>query len=540
VLLVRENLEISRRFRHIGLTYTNPMTETTRRFRVKTIPHRRHAAGKRKIRQRLDRPVTAPTPEPVFTASNIHYEVAAQTRAISCGGIGAIRLLVRKLGLAEAIDERLHLLKFHFPYHESDHVLNLAYDAPCNGTCLDDIELRRNDLVFLDALGADRIPDPTTAGDFCRRFTRDDVEILQDVFDQIRIEVWREQPSAFFDEAVLDVDGTLVATGACCKQGIDIAYDGTWGYHPSVISLANTGEVISIINRSGNRPSHEGAPEQLDLAILLCRQAGFRRIYLRGDTDFTRTVQRDARDAEGVTFLFGIDAMPDLKALAEDLPATAWSELQRPPQHQAQGPPRKRPERVKDQIVRQRGFETLTRLREDVAEVAYQPTACHRTYRLLVVRQTIAVERGQLRLLDEVRYRSYLTNDRKPAARALVFKANDRCNQESLIARLKSGVHALRAAVDNLVSNWAFMVRTAPAWNLKAWFAPSVPEHPRHQEAHHAQKHRPLSMEFKRFVNTIIQMPCQIVRGGRRLVYRLLSWNEWQGVFLRIVHALQC
>ena len=507
---------------------------------MKTIPHRHHAAGKRKIRRRLDRPVTTPSPKPIITATNIQYEAATKTQAISCGGIGAIHLLVRKLGLAEAIDERLHLLQFHFPYHESDHVLNFAYNALCNGTCLDDIELRRNDVVFLDALGADRIPDPTTAGDFCRRFTPDDVETLQDVFDQTRVKLWRQQPVEFFDEAVLDVDGTLVSTGACSKQGIDIAYDGTWGYHPLIVTLANTGEVISIVNRSGNRPSHEGAAEQLDLAILLCRQAGFRRIYLRGDTDFTQTTQLDAWDAEDVTFLFGIDAMPNLKALAEDRPASDWSELQRPPQYQAQGKPRKRPERVKDRIVRQREFETLTRIREDVAEVEYQPTACQRTYRLIIVRQTIAVEKGQARLFDEIRYRFHLTNDRKAAARGLVFKANDRCNQENLIAQLKGGMHALRAAVDNLVSNWAYMVMTGLAWNLKAWWALQVPEHPRHKEQHRDQKRRLLGMEFKRFVNTIIQMPCQIVRGGRRLVYRLLSWNEWQGVFLRTVQALRC
>jgi len=507
---------------------------------VKPIPHRHHAAGKRKIRRRLDRPVTAPSLQPILTAANIHYDVADKTRAIPWGGIGAIHLMVRKLGLAQAIDERLHLLKFHFPYHESDHVLNFAYNALCQGTCLDDIELRRNDVVFLDALGADRIPDPTTAGDFCRRFTAEDVEILQDVFDQTRVKVWQQQPSAFFDEGILDVDGSLVATGAGCKHGIDIAYDGTWGYHPLIISLANTGEVLSIVNRPGNRPSHEGAAEQLDLAILLCRQAGFRRISLRGDTDFTQTTQLDAWDAEGVRFLFGIDAMPNLKAIAEDLGPSDWAELQRPPQDQAQGPPRRRPARVKDQIVRQRGFKTLTRLREDVAEVAYRPTACQRTYRLIVVRQTIAVEEGQARLFDEIRYRFFLTNDRKGLPRELVLKGNDRCDQENLIAQLKGGVHALRAAVDNLVSNWAYMVMTALAWSLKAWFALSVPVHPSHQERHREQQRSLLRMEFKRFVNTIILMPCQIVRGGHRLVYRLLSWNEWQGVFLRVVYALRC
>src|SRR5947209_4326345 len=480
------------------------MSETTRRFRVKPIPHRRHAAGKRKIRQRLDRPVTAPSPQPVFTASNIHYEASSKTRAIPCGGIGAIHLLVRKLGLAQAIDERLHLLRYHLPYHESDHVLNFAYNALCNGTCLDDIELRRNDLVFLDALGADRIPDPTTAGDFCRRFGPDDVEALQDVFDRTRVKVWKRQPSDFFDEAVIDADGSLVATGAGCKQGVDIAYDGTWGYHPLIVSLANTGEVLSIVNRSGNRPSHEGAAEQIDLAILLCRDAGFRRIYVRGDTDFTQTKQLDAWDAEAVTFLFGVDAMPNLKAIAEDRPASDWSELQRPPQYVAKGKPRKRPEKVKDRIVRERGFKTLTRVREDVAEVSYQPTVCQRTYRLIIVRQTIQVEEGQARLFDEIRYRFYLTNDRKRTGRELVFKANDRCDQENLIAQLKGGVHALRAAVDNLIRNWAYMVMTGLAWSLKAWFALSVPVHPTHKERHREQQRRLLRMEFKRFVNAII------------------------------------
>jgi len=214
--------------------------------------------------------------------------------------------------------------------------------------------------------------------------------------------------------------------------------------------------------------------------------------------------------------------------------------LNRPPQYTAKGKPRARPEKVKDRIVRQRGYQSLTRTAEHVAVVDYRPTACQRSYRLVMVRQTIAVEKGQTRLFDEIRYRFYLTNDRQGTPRELVFKGNDRCDQENLIAQLKGGVHALRAAVDNLVSNWAYMVMTALAWSLKAWFALSVPEHPRHKATHREQKRGLLRMEFKRFVNTMILMPCQIVKGGHRLIYRLLSWNEWQGVFLRVVHTLRC
>jgi len=199
----------------------------------------------------------------MFTASNIQYEIGERGRGIGYGGIGAIHLLVRKLGLADAIDRRLHLLRIHLPYHESDHVLNLAYNALCDGTCLEDIELRRHDEGFLDALGARRIPDPTTAGDFCRRFQPEDVHTLLDICNDIRQTAWAGQPAAFFEQARIDADGTLVDTTGACKQGMDIAYNGTWGYHPLVVSLANTGEVLSIINRAGNRPSHEGAAAEI-------------------------------------------------------------------------------------------------------------------------------------------------------------------------------------------------------------------------------------------------------------------------------------
>jgi hypothetical protein len=221
---------------------------------------RRLRAAKRRIEQRLDKTKLGDCSRPVLTGFNIHFELAERTRGMSYGGLGAVVLLVRQLGLAEAIDRRLALLKIHLPYHESDHVLNLAYNALCDGTCLDDIELRRNDEVFLDALGARRIPDPTTAGDFCRRFEAHHLDVLQDVFDEARRQVWAQQPASFLAQATIDMDGTLVPTTGACKQGMDISYNGVWGFHPLVVSLAETGEVLRIVNRSGNRPSHEGPP----------------------------------------------------------------------------------------------------------------------------------------------------------------------------------------------------------------------------------------------------------------------------------------
>src|SRR5271167_534312 len=273
--------------------------------------------------------------------------------------MGAMHLLVRRLELDKAIDGYLGLLKIHLPYHDSDHVLNIAYNLLAGGKCLEHLELLRNDRAYLDALGARRIPDPTTAGDFCRRFDEAAIFRLQNIFNAIRLKVWRQQPESFFEEAIIDADGTMAETTGECKQGMDINYQGQWGYHPLVLSLANTGEPLFVVNRSGNRPSHEGAAAYLDRSIVLCRKAGFRRILLRGDTDFSQTERLDGWDTDGVRFIFGIDATPTLYEIAENLPESAWKVLHRRAKHEVKTQPRQRPENVKQQVVEAREFEDI-------------------------------------------------------------------------------------------------------------------------------------------------------------------------------------
>jgi hypothetical protein len=509
---------------------------------VKTKIRQQLANRKRQIQRRLDKSKLHGCHRPSFAARDIHYEIADRTRGLSSGGIGALHALARRVGLIDALDDRLHLLRFHFPYHESDHVLTFAYNALCDGTCLQDLELRRHDQVFLDALGARRIPDPTTAGDFCRRFTEQSVRLLQDIVNEVRLGVWAEQPDAFFTQAVLDMDGTLVETTGQCKQGMDIAYNGAWGYHALLLTLANTGEVLGLVNRSGNRPSHEGAAAEVDRALALCFRGGFRKVLLRGDTDFSQTEHLDRWNADArVRFVFGYDAAPNLVALAEQIPEKYWQALQRPLRYEVRTQARQRPDNVKEAVVVRRQFDNIKLRCEQVAEFNYQPTACRTTYRMVVVRKNLSVEKGEQRLFDRIVYFFYLTNDWVSEADAIVFSANDRCNQENLLAQLQGGVRALRAPVDNLVSNWAYMVMTALAWDLKAWWALLLPEAPgRWQEKHRSEKRWLLGLEFKTFVNAFVRIPCQLVRTGRRLVFRLLSWNPHLPIFFRLLDRLRC
>ena len=469
----------------------------------------------------------------MYRARNIQYEHSDRVRGLTTGGIGAMHRLAQHVGLVEALDQGVDVLKVHLPYHESDHVLGIAYNVLCGGTCLQDLELRRQDEVYLDALGAQRIPDPTTAGDFCRRFDEPAIEALQAAINATRVRVWRAQPPAFLDEALIDADGTLAETTGQCKEGMDIAYTGVWGYHPLVVSLANTQEPLYLVNRSANRPSSEGAAERFDQAHALCQEAGFRRITFRGDTDFTQTAHLDRWDTAGVRFVFGCNAYANLIRHAEAVPAAGWQPLVRRPAYQVQTEPRQRPVNVQAARIVERGFKNLQLTAEAVAAFPYQPTACTTTYRMVVVRKNISVEQHAHRLFDEIRYFFYLTNDHVTAPADVVFLANDRCNQENLIDQLKHGVGATRMPVDTLLSNWAYMVMAALAWTLKAWFALRLPETGRWAARYAIDKAAVLRMEFKTFVNAFVRLPVQVVRTSRRLVFRLLAWNPWQAVFLR-------
>ena len=327
----------------------------------------------------------------------------------------------------------------------------------------------------------------------------------------VRQRVWNQQPKGFLQEAFIGTDGTIAPTFGECKGDMALSYKGIWGYAPLVVSLANTNEVLYLVNRPGNVVSHEGCVPWIDRAIqLVAPHAG--QITLRGDTDFTLTGELDRWDAQGVKFPFGMDAHSKVVNLAEALLEEAWKPLKRLPRYEIVSRPRRKPERVKESIVRFKGYENKVLIGEDIAEMEYQPRKCSRPYRLIVVRKNISVQKCERVLFDEIRYFFYITNHDDYGPEQIVSLARGRCNQENVIEQLKNGVNAVRMPVDDLLSNWAYMVMTSLAWNLKAWFGLLLPNGRRGVEL--------IKMEFRRFLHAIVLLPAQIVRTGRRVIYR--------------------
>ena len=489
---------------------------------MKTISHkqsrRNSARRRRKARARQARAGRwGGRPKPMFGSGRVRYEIGARINGMSYGGIGAVRRLVSKLGLAREIDGRLDLLKRHLPYFESDHVLNVAYNLLCGGTRLEDLNSLRNNVAYMDALGAELIPSPAAAGDFTRRFGERDVIELQECFNAMRPQLWRGRGRDLLAPvAHIDVDGTLAPTLGTKKNGMDMSHKGVWGYHPLVVSLANTGEVLYVVNRPGNVVSHDGAAEWVDKAIGLVAPHA-ERVCVRGDTAFSLTANFD-RWSGKADFIFGYDAQPGMVKRAEALEESDWERLERRPRHTPRtGKARSKREDVKARIVRERGYVNKRLNHEDVAEFDCRPTQCRETCRMVVVRKNISRMKGDLTLVDELRYFFYITTRRDLSAAGIVRLANARCDQENVIAQLKSGVGALRVPMYDLLRNWAYMMMAALAWNLKSWFAMMM-----HLKS---DRRKYVAMEFKRFIREMILLPCQVIRRARQTTLRIIGWQ---------------
>ena len=466
-------------------------------------------------------------PGPVFRRRQITVATYERGDVTSYGGLSLAHQLVSRLRLDRLINSHVGLIKCPAPYHDSDHVLTHVYNLYVGGRCIEDIGHLQHSEAIKRLLGACRVPDPTTAGDFLRRFGTQSLRGLNTAMDEAREKVWRQLRRDQKQVATIDIDSTVKPVYGQCKQGADFSYTGKWSYHPLLLTLAQTNEPLRTINRPGNAHSADGAAKALAEVLPTVRRH-FRQVRVRGDTAFYQRAIIAECERSGAQFAFGMDAYRTLRQKAENLQKSAWKPFVEDPQpptvHRVKR--RRRRPRCRRRIARRRGYRTLKTTKQWVAEFQYvmpvvRKASDHglagRRFRVIVKRQLVEVSEGQDVLFEEYRYRFIITNiPKKQMDPAAVLRfAYGRCDQENTIEQMKNGISALRMPTGELLSNAAFLMCGQLAWCLRSWLSLlALPK-------------ETLRYEWNWYRHAFVYVAAKITESGRQAYVRLAGSHRF-------------
>jgi hypothetical protein len=470
----------------------------------------------------------------------LHLDVDTRCETTPYGGLDLVVAFCREFAVAKTLEDHVKVLKQHQPYHESDHLLALACNLYVGGTCLEDLSNLQHSEAVKRLLGACRLPDPTTAGDFLRRF--DDaanpgsLSSLRHAIDAMQDRVWRRLAKRRGKRpwATVDLDGHLKPLYGTRKEGADFSHTGQWSYHPLLVSLADSGDCVAVRNRSGNVRSSEGAAAVL-LEVLPRIKHHARRVLVRGDSDFDRRDVREACEAKGAYFAFVGREYPNRKEMAEELADAQWREFEpraararHERQRQSDFRSRQKKPNRRRQRAAERGYKALHLEGQWMAEVRWQPPDADQPYRLVIRRQRIVHYKGQAFVSEEYRYRYVVTNlPQSWSVQEIIDETYLRCDQENVVEQMGSGIAAWRMPVGEFAGNSAWLEIGRLAWNLGKWIA---------QLALPAEVVR---WEWKRFRQAFVFVSAQVSKRGRQIWVRLSGSHRFVETLVAAHQRLQ-
>ncbi len=492
---------------------------------------------------------------PVMRLPKTHIEVDQAPKTTKYGGLVLATGLLRRLSASKRLNENVSVLKQYQPYTEADHILAQALNLYIGGTCIEDMsELQQSEAVCR-MLGACRVPDPTTAGDFLRRFepglNPGALEDLRRTTDGFQGTVWQEKARGSSrgkknkgrynrrlikqDLAVLDMDSHRKEVYGVTKEGADFDYKGKWSLHPFAITMAGTGDCLALRNRPGNVRDSEGSAEALDETLgYVCPH--FKQVLVRGDSGFDRADVREVCHRRGSRFAFVGREFKNRPQIAASIPEEQWQPFETRARRMADARkskkghrPRKKRKNRRRQRARERNYKNKRLVRQWVAEVTWRPPDSEHIYRLVIRRQLIEHSKGQTVLFDEYRYRYVVTDlPDSLAATQVIDLTYERCDQENTIEQLGSGLAAWRMPVREFAGNSVWLEIARLAWNLCKWLAQLVlPE-------------ETVRWEWKRFRRVFVQVSAEVIKRSRQLWVRFNEAHHFLDSLVEAHQRLQC
>lgn len=441
------------------------------------------------------------------------------------GGLGLFLQFVRRFKLARKLNENVHVLKKNLPYHESDHILTQAANLYVGGNCIEDLANLQNSEAVLRMMGACRLPDPTTGGDFLRRFdernNRGSLEGLRRSIDQVQSEVWnslgrRRKGRCKRQPAIIDVDGHIKKFFGVKKEGADFSYNGKWSHCVLTANLAGTGECLGLRHMPGNEKPKTQTAELLD-EVLPRVNKHFSEVLVRGDSEFETKSIRDACLRGGASFAFVGNEVKNRPGIAESIEekqwrpfVPRWKRQNNEKRKKAGFRKRRKKSNCRRRKARKRKYKELLLVRQWAAEVPYRYGRSEKIYRLIIRRQLIEHRKGQQFLFSEYRYRYVVTNlPHQYSTQEVIDHTYQRCDQENTIEQMKSGIAVWRLPVAEFAGNSAWLEIGRLAWNIGKWIAQlALPE-------------EVVRWEWKRYRDAFVDVPAQVLKAGRQIWVRI-------------------
>ncbi len=476
----------------------------------------------------------------VMRGPKLHAEVDEDSVVTPYGGLDLFLQFARRFKVAREIDARVHVFKYHLPYHESDHVLVQAMNLYVGGNCIEDQSNLQQSEAVLRMTGACRLPDPTTAGDFLRRFENGAALTgLRQAVDEVQQEVWRALPRGKRRARVqswgfVDIDSHVKELHGEQKEEADFSYNGKWSYHPLLVSLANTGENLAVLNRPGNAHSNEGAADVV--GTVLGRVAEhFGKILVRGDSAFDIAEMREVCEAHGAYFAFAAKAFKNRPGIAYSLPDEAWQPFESRARRRGDQRERRRGYKARaprksrrDETARRRGYRQMRQHQQWIAEVPWTPKGSTQIYRLVIRRQIVKHSQGQKVLFDEERYLYVVTNLPKTIrSERVVDLTYGRCDQENVIEQMSNGLVAWRMPVREFAGNSAWLEIARLAWNIAKWIAQL------------ALPVEVIRWEWKRFRQAFVLAAATVIKRARQIWVRMSGSHRFTSTLVAAHQKLQ-
>ncbi len=462
--------------------------------------------SKRKSKKRSKSQVSIPT---------FKIEQSEKIDITANSGLFLVAELIKQMDIIEKFAHLNIFLRQNIG--EAVHILALVINQFTGGEAISDTKYVKDDGALRAIFGDIHIPAPHTSGDFLERFTKETAEKLRKIIWKMQEKYLKKLSKRYHRRIMISLDSSLYEVYGNCKQNSSQSYKHIFGFHPLLLHIHNTGELLDIIFRSGSDFTSTGAAKMLGDNIIRLKPY-FDEIILLADAGFYEKAIIDVCENEKTKIKFIITSELN-NPIRQNLssPDLKWGEPKKQTEeatpevkHRDSHTFNYRLQALKDALKKQ-GKALKTRGPLEVAEFKHTVAAWKKKFRFvykrqLIMRQDLSTQSDLFEATEEYFYHGYVTNIYDKSIEQIIALIDSRGHQENFIKDFKRGLGTVHIPTKHFYGNYAYFLISMLSWNLKCWLLYVIePE---------------LQIHWKRFRYLFVKVGAQIIKSGRYVIIR--------------------